>query len=63
VTAAVGEAGCLIPPFEYHVLANALPDVMSVTLRVYGGELTTCHVFEPMGDGSYRRKVRELGYD
>jgi 3-mercaptopropionate dioxygenase len=62
VHAAVGSAGCLIPPFEYHVLANAL-DQPSITLHVYGGEMTTCHVFEPAGGGRYIRRDRALSYD
>jgi predicted metal-dependent enzyme (double-stranded beta helix superfamily) len=62
VHAAVGSAGCLIPPFEYHVLANAL-DRPSITLHVYGGEMTTCHVFEPAADGAhYVRRERSLRY-
>jgi len=61
VHAAVGSAGCLIPPFEYHVLANAL-DTPSITLHVYGGEMTTCHVFEPIAGGGYVRRDRALGY-
>ena len=61
VHAAVGSAGCLIPPFEYHVLANAL-DEPSITLHVYGGEMTSCHVFEPAGSGRYVRCERALGY-
>jgi predicted metal-dependent enzyme (double-stranded beta helix superfamily) len=62
VHAAVGSAGCLIPPFEYHVLANAI-DRPSITLHVYGGDMTACHVFEPTGDGRYIRKERALHYD
>jgi 3-mercaptopropionate dioxygenase len=61
VHAAVGSAGCLIPPFDYHVLANALEEP-SITLHVYGGEMTTCHVFEPVADGRYVRTERALGY-
>jgi predicted metal-dependent enzyme (double-stranded beta helix superfamily) len=61
VHAAVGSAGCLIPPFEYHILANAL-DEPSITLHVYGGEMTTCHVFEPTTDGRYVRRERALSY-
>jgi predicted metal-dependent enzyme (double-stranded beta helix superfamily) len=61
VHAAVGSAGCLIPPFEYHVLANAL-DEPAITLHVYGGEMTTCHVFEPAGGGRYVRSDRALSY-
>lgn len=61
VHASVGSAGCLIPPFEYHVLANAL-ETPSITLHVYGGEMTTCHVFEPAGDDRYIRVDRALCY-
>jgi 3-mercaptopropionate dioxygenase len=61
VTAERGAAGCLIPPFEYHTLANAL-DRPSVTLHVYGGEMDHCHVFEPAADGAWRRVRRQLGY-
>jgi len=61
VHASVGSAGCLIPPFEYHILANAL-ETPSVTLHVYGGEMTTCHVFEPAGNGRYVRHERPLSY-
>jgi predicted metal-dependent enzyme (double-stranded beta helix superfamily) len=62
VSAARGSAGCLIPPFEYHTLANASAANASVTLHVYGGEMDHCHVFEPAGDGSYRRVTRALSY-
>ena len=62
VHAAVGSAGSLIPPFEYHILANAL-DRPSITLHVYGGEMTTCHVFEPADGGRYVRRERALSYD
>ena len=61
VHAAVGSAGCLIPPFEYHTLANAL-DEPSITLHIYGGEMTTCHVFEPIADGRFTRVERMLSY-
>lgn len=61
VVAGRGSAGCLIPPFEYHTLGNAL-DTPSITLHVYGGEMDHCHIFEPAGDGSYRRIRKELSY-
>ncbi|HEU5171100.1 MAG TPA: cysteine dioxygenase family protein [Gemmatimonadales bacterium] len=61
VLAGVGEAGALIPPFEYHILENP-DDAPAVTLHVYGGEMTYCHVFEPAGEGRYRRRYRELAY-
>lgn len=61
VHAEVGSAGCLIPPFEYHILANP-NDTPAITLHVYGGEMTSCHVFEPQADGSYVRRERALSY-
>jgi 3-mercaptopropionate dioxygenase len=61
--ATAGSAGALIPPFEHHVLANALADRPSLTLHVYGGEMDRCSVFEPQGDGGWRRRVKDLTYD
>jgi predicted metal-dependent enzyme (double-stranded beta helix superfamily) len=61
VLAGRGTAGCLIPPFEYHTLANAA-EAPSVTLHVYGGEMDHCHVFAPAPDGSYRRARKDLAY-
>ena len=61
VVAGRGSAGCLIPPFEYHTLANVAA-TPSVTLHVYGGEMDHCHVFEPAADGSYRRARKDLAY-
>jgi predicted metal-dependent enzyme (double-stranded beta helix superfamily) len=60
VTAGIGEAGALIPPFEYHTIAN-VTDTPSVTIHVYGGEMTHCHIFQPV-EGGYRREFRELAY-
>ncbi len=62
VAAEVGSAGCLIPPFEYHVLANPTSSP-SITLHVYGGEMTACHVFEPQPDGAYVRREKRLSYN
>jgi predicted metal-dependent enzyme (double-stranded beta helix superfamily) len=62
VSAGPGTAGCLIPPFEYHTLANHHADRTSVTLHVYGGEMSYCHAFEPIGDGLFRKVRRELSY-
>jgi predicted metal-dependent enzyme (double-stranded beta helix superfamily) len=61
VHASVGSAGCLIPPFDYHVLANAI-DQPSITLHVYGGEMMTCHIFEPVDGNRYVRRERPLCY-
>jgi predicted metal-dependent enzyme (double-stranded beta helix superfamily) len=61
VFAGVGEAGHLIPPFEYHMIEN--PDTApAVTIHVYGGELTWCNAFHPVEGGGYRRERRTLSY-
>lgn len=60
VRAGVGEAGALIPPFEYHRIANTDGDT-AVTVHVYSGEMDWCHRFEPV-EGGYRRQRKELVY-
>ena len=60
IHAGPGEAGALIPPFEYHVLANAI-ETPAITLHVYGGEMTYCHTFTPV-DGGWKRGYKELKY-
>ncbi len=60
VTAGVGEAGALIPPFEYHTIQNPDP-TPAITIHVYGAEMKYCHIFEPQ-DGGYLRRYRELSY-
>lgn len=63
VVAGVGQAGTLIPPFDYHVIENPFEDV-AVTMHVYGGEMETCNIFHREEEGSdcYRREARELSY-
>lgn len=63
VRASVGSAGSLIPPFEYHTIANAHSDRSSITVHVYGKELETCSTFQQAGDGWYERKIKPLGYN
>jgi 3-mercaptopropionate dioxygenase len=60
VLAGPGQAGALIPPFEYHTIENAA-DTPSATIHVYGGELKWCHIFVPT-EGGFRRELRELCY-
>jgi predicted metal-dependent enzyme (double-stranded beta helix superfamily) len=62
LTAGVGTAGRLIPPTDYHVLANAQPAAASVTLHVYGGNLDDCRIFVPREDGRYQQSIRALSY-
>jgi predicted metal-dependent enzyme (double-stranded beta helix superfamily) len=62
LTAGVGTAGRLIPPTDYHVLANAQPAATSLTLHIYGGNLEGCRIFQPGDDGLYQQSVRALSY-
>jgi predicted metal-dependent enzyme (double-stranded beta helix superfamily) len=62
--AGTGSAGCLIPPTDHHVLANARPERASVTLHVYGGDLDDCKVFLPATpDGRYEETTRMLSFN
>jgi 3-mercaptopropionate dioxygenase len=62
--AGTGSAGCLIPPTDHHVLANARPSMASVTLHVYGGDLDDCKVFLPATpDGRYQETTRMLSFN
>jgi len=63
VRAGVGEAGCLIPPYEYHMLENPLKDRTSITLHVYGGEMERCNLYLPESDDWWRRTAKRLEYD
>ncbi|HVT60243.1 MAG TPA: cysteine dioxygenase family protein [Thermoanaerobaculia bacterium] len=61
--ARAGSAGALIPPFDYHVLANVNPDRIALSLHVYGGEMNHCSVFLPEPGGLHRRQLKQLSYD
>lgn len=62
--AGTGSAGCLIPPTDHHVLANARPTRASITLHVYGGDLDDCKVFLPATpDGRYEESTRMLSFN
>lgn len=58
--AGVGSAGRLIPPYDYHTIANALPDRPSITIHIYGGEMDHCNIFQPHQDGWYETVSRTL---
>lgn len=58
-----GSAGSLIPPHEYHTIANPLPNQTAVTLHIYADALDRCCVFQPMGEGWYARVEKQLTLD
>jgi 3-mercaptopropionate dioxygenase len=61
VAAGRGEAGSLIPPFDYHVIENQRPEP-AITIHVYGGEMHGCDVFQPVEGDRYRRERKPLTY-
>lgn len=61
VMAGMGEAGALIPPFDYHTIEN-VGDDPAVTIHVYRGELTWSNVFIEHDDGTHEKVRRELSY-
>ncbi len=61
VAAGRGEAGALIPPFDYHVMENT-QDEVAVTIHVYGGELHGCDIYTPVDGDRYRRERKTLIY-
>lgn len=63
IQAGFGTAGCLIPPHEYHTIHNSCGDKPAVTLHIYGGDMDCCNVFEPLGDGWYRKIEKSLCFD
>lgn len=64
--AGVGSSGALIPPFEYHTLANASDDEVALTVHIYGGDMDRCSVYEPLSEDDpgrgHRRQVKELSF-
>ena len=65
MTTGVGSAGSLIPPHEYHTIANPDARGNAITVHIYSGEMTRCCIFEPEEDhdGWYRRERRNLYLD
>ena len=67
VTAGIGSAGRLIPPFDHHTIGNPFEDP-AITLHVYSGVMERCSIFVPEDgngatDGWYLRQERDLVFD
>ncbi len=58
-----GSAGCLIPPYEYHLINNPCDSTPAVSIHIYGGEMHSCHVFDDVGSDWFERVERPLSYD
>lgn len=58
-----GSAGSLIPPHEYHTIANPHLQQPAVTLHIYAGAMVECCAFQPLGGDWYLREPRRLQLD
>ena len=58
-----GSAGSLIPPHEYHTIANPSAEQPAVTLHIYEGNLNCCSTFYPLGEDWYLGEARTLKLD
>jgi len=63
IDAGTGSAGSLIPPHEYHTIRNISPENVAVSLHIYRGAMSSCAVYDPIGDGWYRRGIKDMGLD
>jgi predicted metal-dependent enzyme (double-stranded beta helix superfamily) len=63
IQAGQGSAGSLIPPHEYHTIANPSADAIAVSVHVYRAEMTQCNVFRRVDGDWYERCPRRLGLD
>jgi len=61
IGAGVGACGALIPPVEYHKIANDTP-ATAISLHVYGRDLKVCNIFDPLGGDLYQRKAKTMQY-
>ncbi len=59
----VGSAGSLIPPHEYHTIANPDPQQAAITLHIYAGAMVECCAFQPLVGDWYLREPRSLKLD
>ena len=46
---------------DYHLIENPF-ERTAITVHTYGGEMKSCHVFEPRDGDSYDVRIKELHY-
>lgn len=63
MNAGAGSAGSLIPPHEYHTIANPSDDAIAVSLHIYRRPLDACAKFYPHSEGWYERAECALTLD
>ena len=62
IRAGVGACGALIPPVEYHRIANESRE-KAISVHVYGRDLKVCNIFNPLGGDRYQREAKKMQYD
>ena len=63
IHAGYGTAGSLIPPHEYHTIANDNGDDVAVTVHIYRGEMKQCNMFRHVEGEWYERCDKALCLD
>lgn len=63
IMAGCGSAGSLIPPYEYHTIANSDPVKTAVSVHIYKHTMQNCNLFTHEGDGWYRKHAKQLILD
>ncbi|NRB71448.1 MAG: cysteine dioxygenase family protein [Xanthomonadales bacterium] len=64
IMAGCGSAGSLIPPHEYHTIANPSSTQTAVSVHIYQHAMESCNLFEAEGDaGWYRKEAKQLALD
>ncbi len=63
IVAGSGSAGSLIPPHEYHTIANPDPEKIAVSVHVYSKAMDACNFYLPEDDGWHRKEPRTLDLD
>lgn len=58
-----GSAGSLIPPHEYHTIANASDDAVAVSLHIYQAPMECCSKFFPQAGEWFLRTDSTLRTD
>lgn len=58
-----GSSGSLIPPYEYHTIRNPDPNQIAISLHIYQDTMGDCAIYEPIGDGWYRKGRKLLCLD
>ncbi len=61
IHAGLGQCGALIPPVEYHRIANPAREV-AVSIHVYGGRMHSCRIFRPRDGDTYDVEIKPLDY-